>query len=120
MEGVAYSLKDCLTMFEGSGLTMQSAVIAGGVAKSRVWTQIITDVLGMETYTMENGESAFGACLLAATAKGMFTSLREAVQACVRRERTLAPEASTSERYAAAFTRYRAVAAFYNSLCRAA
>jgi xylulokinase len=120
MEGVAYSLKDCLAMFERNGLTMKSAVIAGGVAKSRVWTQIITDVLGLETYTTANGESAFGACLLAATAKGTFAGLKEAIDICVRRERTLVPDRNAVERYAAGFARYRTVAAFYDRLCRAA
>jgi xylulokinase len=120
MEGVAYSLKDCLAMFERNGLTMKSAVIAGGVAKSPVWTRIITDVLGLDTYTTHNGESAFGAALLAATAKGIFADLKEAVATCVRREHTLAPDPQTAARYAACFARYQAVAAFYDSLCRAA
>ena len=120
MEGVAYSLKDCLAMFERNRLTMTSAVIAGGVAKSRIWTQIITDVLGLETYTTANGNSAFGACLLAATAKGMFADTKEAVDTCVRHERTLTPDRDASARYAANFARYQKVAAFYDGLCRAA
>jgi xylulokinase len=120
MEGVAYSLKDCLAMFERNGLSMTSAVIAGGVAKSGVWTQIITDVLGLETYTTANGDSAFGACLLAATAKGTFASLGEAIATCVRHERTLQPDRDVAERYAAGFARYREVAAFYDRLSRAA
>jgi sugar (pentulose or hexulose) kinase len=107
-------------MFERNGLTMKSAVIAGGVAKSPVWTRIITDVLGLDTYTTRNGESAFGAALLAATAKGTFADLKEAVATCVRREHTLSPDPESAARYASHFARYQTVAAFYDSLSRAA
>ncbi len=120
MEGVAFSLKDCLTMFRANGLDMKTAVIAGGVAKSAVWTRIITDVLGLETFTTSDGESAFGACLIAAPRAGCFATLGEAVAACVRRDRTFLPDPETSERHAAAFDRYRSLAAFFDRSCRVA
>lgn len=115
MEGVAFSLKDCLKMFEGHGLTMKKAVMAGGVARSPVWSQIITDVLELETYTTGEGESAFGAGLLAATARGLFASIEEAVQTGVSRGRTWTPNPAVKAVYADQFRRYQDLAGYYNA-----
>jgi xylulokinase len=120
MEGVAYSLRDCLAMFGAHGLGMTEAVIAGGVTKSAVWTRIITDVLGLETHTVADGDSAFGACLLGATASGLFPDLATAMAACVRRDRGFRPNPATTATYTAGFERYRDLAGFLDRRCRTA
>jgi xylulokinase len=118
MEGVAFSLLDGLSMFRREGLDMTSAVMSGGVTQSELWSQIITDVLGMQTCTIRQGDSALGACLLAATAVGLFTSLNEAVAVCVKDERTLTPNAATLDLYARSFSRYRETGQFLDALAR--
>jgi xylulokinase len=118
MEGVAFSLRDGLSMFRSEGLNMTSAVMSGGVTRSQLWSQIITDVLGMQTRTIRQGDSAFGACLLAATAVGVFASLNEAVAVCVREERTLTPNASTRDLYTRSFARYQETGLFFDVLAR--
>lgn len=118
MEGVAFSLLDCLSMFRRDGLDMTSAVMAGGVVKSPVWSQIITDVLGLETQTIRQGDSALGVCMLAATAAGCFASIDEAVSACVVQERTMTPDAAKHEHYARLFMRYQEVGCFLDATAR--
>lgn len=112
MEGVAYSLRDCLGMFGREDIRMRSAVMAGGVAKSPVWAQIIADVLEMEMHTVHGGDSARGACLLAATALGLFDSIEAAATACVVPEKTIVPDPANRELYATRFERYRRIARF--------
>ena len=116
MEGVAFSLLDCLTMFRRDGLDMASAVMTGGVAKSAIWAQIITDVLGMETRTIRQGDSALGACMIAATGIGIFESIEKAVEICVHREKTMSPNAQNHALYAELFARYRKIGHFLNSM----
>lgn len=118
MEGVAFSLLDGLTMFRRDGLDMSSAVMSGGVTKSQLWSQIITDVLGMKTRTIRQGDSALGSCLLAATAAGLFASLNEAVAVCVQDEQTMTPNASTRDLYARSFARYQETGQFLDALAR--
>lgn len=120
MEGVAMSLRDCLAMFAANGFPLSHAVMAGGVARSPVWSRIITDVLGIETFTTGSGESAFGAALLAATACGLFPSLEAAAADCVKPERTLRPDAALADLYDRSYARYRTLAGVFDSLSKSA
>lgn len=119
MEGVAFSLKDCLAMFVHNGVAMNRAVMAGGIAKSPVWSQIIADVLGIELYTIRHGDSAFGAALLAAVGGGLFKGLTDAVAACVKPERTIVPAPANAGTYTAMFERYVGTAAYLDGIPRA-
>lgn len=118
MEGVAYSLRDCLDMFRREAITVTRAVMSGGVVKSPVWTQIVTDVLGIETHTVRDGDSARGACLLAATAAGMFGTLEAAAAACVVPGKINAPDPARRDLYARGFERYRQFACFFDAAAR--
>ena len=115
MEGVAFSLLDCLNMFRSDGLDMTAAVISGGVVKSCIWSQIITDVLGLETRTVRQGDSALGVCMLAATAAGMFASVNDAVSVCVTPERIMLPNPANRDLYERLFARYQEVACFLDA-----
>jgi xylulokinase len=118
MEGVAFSLLDGLSMFRRHGIDMNSAVISGGVLKSKIWSQIITDVLGMNVTTMRQGDSAYGACMLAATAIGMFANIHDAVAVCVEKDRTMAPSIANRNLYEHLFARYQEVGNFLNAMAR--
>jgi xylulokinase len=118
MEGVAFSLLDCMSMFRRDGLDMVSAVMAGGVTKSVVWTQIITDILGIETRTVCQGESALGACMIAATGIGIFESIERAVEICVRSERIMAPDLRKRTFYVELFERYQETSRFLDAMVR--
>ena len=118
MEGVAFSLLDCLAMLRHDGIGMTAAVMSGGVVKSRAWSQIITDVLGLETRTIRQGDSALGACVLAATAVGMFANIGEAVTNCVTLERIMTPDPANHALYKQLFARYQEVGCFLNSTAK--
>lgn len=118
MEGVAFSLLDGLEMFRRDGLDMTSAVMSGGVLKSAIWTEIITDVLGIQTRSVRNGDSALGACMLAATAIGMFPDVHGAAVVCVQTDRTTEPNSTKNEHYRRLFARYQEVGNFLNTLAR--
>ena len=114
MEGVAFSLKDCLALFTREGFGMDRAVMAGGIAKSAVWSQIIADVLGIELHTIRQGDSAFGAALIATVGGGLFGDLHEAVTACVEPDRTITPDPANAETYAGMFRTYTDTAAYFD------
>ncbi|MGO8948313.1 MAG: xylulokinase [Ktedonobacterales bacterium] len=110
LEGVAFSLKDCFGIIATQGLPIQQVRATGGGAKSRLWRQIIADVLGIELVTTSSAEGpAFGAALLAGVACGLYPSVESACQSTVTiRERTL-PQAETARVYAEGYQVYRAL-----------
>ncbi len=110
LEGVAYSLKDCFDIIAQQGLPIEQVRATGGGAGSRLWRQIIADVLGIELVITSNAEGpAYGAALLAGVAAGVYPSVESACRDLVRvTERTL-PQEETQSVYTAGYEVYRAL-----------
>lgn len=78
MEGVTYSLLDCLTLMQELGADAPEIIASGGGASSKVWLQIQADVLQKPVRACTVKEQAcLGACLLAAVGTGLLESLTE-------------------------------------------
>jgi xylulokinase len=86
LEGVAFGLRDSFELMQAAGLaTIRQVRITGGGARSRLWRQILADVLNAELVTVNTGEgAAYGAALLAATGAGIFPSVASACAAAIR------------------------------------
>jgi xylulokinase len=67
LEGVAFSLRDCLDALSASGTRIETADVIGGGSRSRIWVAIIASVLGIPLSRLAAGETggAFGAARLA-------------------------------------------------------
>jgi xylulokinase len=67
LEGVAFSLRDCLDVLETSGTHVKAAAVIGGGSRSRVWTGIVAATLNIPLHRSTVGEhaGAFGAARLA-------------------------------------------------------
>ena len=72
LEGVAFGLKDILTLIQNTGLGPITQVRAsGGGAKGALWRQILASVLEADLVTVNTSEgAAFGAALLAGVGAG--------------------------------------------------
>src|SRR5208282_6067966 len=95
LEGVAFSLRDTLTIFEELRLPVESMRVGGGGARSPLWRQIQADIYGMpvEVLAAEEG-AAYGAGLLAGVGVGVWASVDSACEATVRVAARIAPEPS--------------------------
>jgi len=84
LEGVAFSLKDTLTIFKELGIPVKAIRVGGGGARSPLWRQIQADVYGqaVETVQAEEG-AAYGAALLAGVGAGVWASVDGACDAVV-------------------------------------
>ena len=92
LEGVAYSLKDCLELNRNMGLEANEIRISGGGAKSILWKQILADIFNAELVTLNSTEGApYGAALLAAAGTGAFSSVEEACERCLIKENVTRP-----------------------------
>ena len=85
LEGVAYGLRDGLDLMIDAGMPVPSRIRAsGGGTASRVWRQILADVLEAEIATVATTEgAAYGAGVLAAVGAGWNASVAAAAAAWV-------------------------------------
>jgi xylulokinase len=85
LEGVAFSLRDTLTIFAEMGLPVESIRLGGGGARAPLWRQIQADVYGRTVQLVEAEEgAAYGAALLAGVGSQVWESVDEACAAVVR------------------------------------
>jgi xylulokinase len=110
IEGVAYSQKDGLDLVAALGVNVASIRASGGGARSRLWRQILADILGTPVVTMASQEgSALGAAILAMVATGEYSSVLEACRAIVRERDVAEPRAEEAKIYAAGHAVYRSI-----------
>ena len=108
MEGVTYSLRDCLAIIEELGVHVKQIRASGGGAKSPFWRQMQADVLGKSVVQMAADEGpAYGVALLAAVGAGEFKDVGEACQATVRTTSETKPVSATRKKYDQAFPLYQ-------------
>ena len=79
MEGVTYSLRDCLSIFGGLGVKVDSMMACGGGGSSKLWRQMLADVFGCTVkQCVSNEGGALGAAILAGVGAGLYPSVEEA------------------------------------------
>jgi xylulokinase len=92
LEGVAFSLRDTLTIFGEINVPVRNIRLGGGGARSLVWRQIQADVYGQEVELVEAEEgAAYGAAILAGVGARVWPSVEEACDAVVRVAQRVAP-----------------------------
>ncbi len=97
LEGVAYSLRDTLTIFAELKLPTESIRLGGGGARGGLWRQIQADVYGMPVDIVEAEEGpAYGAALLAGVGVGVWSSVDEACDTAVRVATRVQPNSASS------------------------
>jgi xylulokinase len=100
LEGVAFALKDSLELIKDKGVKIKEVRAIGGGAKSRIWQQILADILGEEINLLNAEEGpAFGAALIAGVGVGVCSSFAEAVNRIIKVEKTILPGIQNTERY---------------------
>jgi xylulokinase len=92
LEGVAFSLRDTLTLFSELGIPVRSIRLGGGGARGALWRQIQADVYGQPVELLEAEEGgAFGAALLAAVGVHAWPTVEAACAATVQVASVIAP-----------------------------
>lgn len=108
LEGVAFSLRDSLTLFQEIGVPMESVRLSGGGARSPLWQQIQADIYGMPVELVEADEgAAYGAGLLAGVGIGVWPSVDAACETAVRVAKRIQPNPRTVELMNLQYGEYR-------------
>ncbi|MCL2001569.1 MAG: FGGY family carbohydrate kinase [Planctomycetes bacterium] len=112
MEGVAFSLLDCLNTIRGMNLPEPSDIRGiGGGAQSPMWRGILCDILGIPIIKAEVDDSSFGAAMFAAVAMGCFKDTVEAADRCVKIRGTSQPDLENHKKYIKQFELYKKIQA---------
>lgn len=109
LEGIGFSLRQCLAVVEEQGVRLAAVVAVNGGARSPLWRQILADILGVPIlYAPDNPGTPGGAAILAGLAAGALES-PEAARAWRGRTARHDPDAATHRRYEDLFCVYMRV-----------
>ena len=109
LEGIAFAMRDSLSILQELGLSPSDLLLTGGGAKSPFIRQLQANVYGLPVSTVNREEGpAYGAALLAAVGAGAFRDLASAARATLTRGAPEPPDSRAHEDYQAVYERFRA------------
>lgn len=107
LEGVAFAIREQLDIMAQAGAPISEIRVSGGGARSALWNQIKADITGIPTLAVSSDATSLGVALVAATAVGLYPSLAEAVEQCVRIARRYEPATRLRAHYDERYERFR-------------
>jgi xylulokinase len=108
MEGVAYSLRECLEIITSLSVPVKEIRVSGGGAKSELWKQILADSFGQKVCTINAEQGpAYGVALLAAVGDGAYKNIEEACKATIHVVAKVSNRKPAQRTYDAAFPIYK-------------
>ena len=120
-EGVVFSSMMHVEELYSYGTHFDIAVLAGGVANSEVWSQMMCDVVNLPMKVSTASEQgALGAAMCAAVAAGVYKDLHAAIAAMVSIKKTYEPDAAAGAVLRRKYEKYKkavkALDGFYDAL----
>jgi len=110
MEGVSFSQHDCLEIIKQQNIKPDKVIMFGGGAKSKVWRQILADILNTRIATLNIEEGpAYGVALLAGVGAGIYESVDQACSRTIK-------EVSENNPIPENVTKYKKLYQIYKSL----
>ncbi|HBH3596833.1 TPA: xylulokinase, partial [Clostridioides difficile] len=100
MEGVSYSLKDCMDIIENLNIDVNEVRASGGGGKSKVWRQMQADMFNQDVYTINSSEGpALGVAILALVGAGIYENIQKACDAIIKTSTKLEPISENVDTY---------------------
>jgi xylulokinase len=113
-------MRECAEAMAELGQPVQDRRVLGGGAKSKLWRQILCDVLGHPLIKPASEDASLGAAMLAGVASGAWPDWRSALTVCVQVEETIDPDPHAHALYTDLFEVYcgltRSLAPYYHRL----
>jgi len=110
MEGVVFSLKNCLDILYEMGIEVKEVRVSGGGAKSKLWRQMQADIFEMDVWTLNSKEGpAFGAAILAAVGAGEYQKVEEACDTMIQKVDSCRPNEKLFEIYRKTYKLYNSI-----------
>jgi sugar (pentulose or hexulose) kinase len=108
MEGLAFELKEIIEYFESIGNRMDSLILLGGASRSLLWTEIISNVLGVRIARLEEADAAcIGAAIIAGVGCGMFANYHDGFNSVFSKSSYVYPDRYMSSFYEEKHSKYK-------------
>jgi xylulokinase len=100
MEGVSYSLLDCMEIIRGMGIPVNEVRASGGGGRSILWRQMLSDMFETGVMTVNSSEGpALGVALLAGVGTGIYKDVPEACSESIKTVSIQNPDNNNSKTY---------------------
>lgn len=110
LEGIIFSFRDLMKIYEDHGSQFKTVVAIGGGAKSPLWLQIQADIFNHPVVSLQNEQGpGMGAAMIAATGLGWFDSMEACAQTFVHYGQVYEPIAEHVTAYEQVDAVYRQV-----------
>lgn len=108
MEGVAFEAKEVLDCFAAQNMRINTLMMTGGAARSKLWSEIVGYVTGCDIYRMKEPETcSVGAAMIAAVGEGVFPDYDSCAESMVHSEKLLLSDSSAYALYEEKFSEYK-------------
>ena len=109
LEGVSYSLRDCLEVISGMDTPIDVMRACGG-GSGPLWRQMLADVYNCDVSTIKSKEGpALGVALLAGAGTGVYKSVEEACSIAVATKDSALPDGKRHQEYESYYQLYRSI-----------
>ncbi|MDD3334030.1 MAG: xylulokinase [Eubacteriales bacterium] len=110
MEGVTYSMNDCLNVLGEMGVRPERLLACGGGGRSAFWRQMLADVMNCPVCTAQSSEGpALGVAILAGAGTGLYSSVKEACDQMIQVNAPQSPNPDSVQAYAKKYEVYRSL-----------
>ncbi len=110
MEGVTYSLRDCIEVFREMGVNVSDMMACGGGGSSPLWRSMLADLFNSSVKTAASKEGpALGVGILAAVGAGFYSSVAEACAEIVKIDKVQTPNEKNVNEYDKYYQLYREI-----------
>lgn len=109
MEGVSFSLKDCLEIIKEMGIEINEMNLTGGGAKNPIWSQMISDLFDMNVNILNSEGTTLGVAILAGVATGIYSDLDTVIEKYIYKEKIYKAIRENKEQYDKIYLIYKEV-----------
>ena len=110
LEGVAFAIRDSVEVARSLGITIDSSMICGGGAKSKLWKKIMANVLGAELRSPASEQGpGMGGAMLAMVTCGAYESVGAACEKLVGVCEIVKPEPELTALYEKRYQQFRKI-----------
>lgn len=110
LEGVAFAVKDNLEVIDNLGVSVTESCLCGGGAKSKLWREILANVLNIELNipVTEQGPG-YGSAMLAMVGAGSFENIFQCIEKFIKIKKKVKPSYELAELYKDKYEKYRRI-----------
>ncbi|GAX05353.1 xylulose kinase [Secundilactobacillus pentosiphilus] len=100
LEGIIFSFKDIMNIYDENDKQFDTVVAIGGGAKSPLWLQIQADIFNKKVVSLTNEQGpGMGAAMIAAVGLGWFKNFQECAEKFVHFGKTYLPNPDNAKKY---------------------